>query len=80
MKRKPTKKEWGEGVTKGFLYEHLNEWGYVFKKEIREEINEDFQKYIDIVMEDNRDTNRMLIEAFENRFEVIEKRLGLLSN
>jgi hypothetical protein len=96
--KKLTKKERGEVVTKGYLFDSLDERDYVtkdflmnefkpqFKNELKTElieelqivINDSFARHIQALMEDNHATIMTLIESFENRFERIEKHVGLL--
>jgi len=57
-------------VWKGYLDERFVKF--------RKEINEDFKTHTAVLMEDNHDTIKMLIEAFENRFERIERKLDIV--
>ncbi len=52
-------------VTKGYLDSRL----IVFKTEI----NLDFQKYIDVVMEDNQHKHEQLIESFRMQYEMFAR-------
>jgi len=83
MLKRLSKKESREVVTKGYFHITLDEiLDYrfeKFRKEFRKEINQDFAYHTGILMEDNHDTIKILIESFENRFESIEKRLGVIS-
>lgn len=58
-----------ELVTKGFLRSYMAE----FKIDFREEINADFQKYIDVVMEDNQHKFEQLIESFKMQYEMFAR-------
>jgi hypothetical protein len=56
-------------VTKGYLDSRLAE----FKTELKTEINLDFQKYIDVVMEDNHHKFGQLIESFKMQYEMFAR-------
>ena len=89
MKINLSKKQREEVATKGFVADVLDEKlsQYVtkdylkneftlFRKEFRKEINSDFERHVGALMESNQDAIMMVIEAFQNRFEQIENRLG----
>jgi CRISPR/Cas system type I-B associated protein Csh2 (Cas7 group RAMP superfamily) len=57
-------------VTKDYLDERFIKF--------RKEINKDFAHHTGVLMEDNHDTIKTLIEAFENRFERIDRRLDTI--
>jgi len=61
-------------VTKSFL---MNEFKTEFKIELETFIENSFKRHVRVLMEDNHDTVMTLIEAFQNRFEKIEEKLGL---
>ncbi len=52
-------------VTKGYLDSRLIE--------LKTEINFDFQKYIDVVMEDNQHKHEQLIESFKMQYEMFAR-------
>lgn len=52
-------------VTKGYLDSRLIE--------LKAEINLDFQKYIDVVMEDNQHKFEQLIESFKMQYEMFAR-------
>ncbi len=56
-------------VTKGYLDSRLVE----FKTELKTELNIDFQKYIDVVMEDNQHKHEQLIESFKMQYEMFAR-------
>lgn len=76
MKQKEIKKYSDDEdiVTKGCLRSMLNEFGNKLKGEIKEELklelNEEFQRYIGILMEDNQHKHQQLIESFRMQYEV----------
>ncbi len=52
-------------VTKGYLDSRLVEF--------KTEINLDFQKYIDVVLEDNQHKHEQLIESFKMQYEMFAR-------
>lgn len=58
-----------EFVTKGFLRSYMAE----FKVGFRNEINVDFQRYIDVVLEDNQHRHEQLIESFKIQYEMFAR-------
>ncbi len=86
-KKKLSKKERNEAVTKGFIEDQgfvtkgyledvLNEKDYVTKSymhEAFEVLDHKMQHYTTVVMEDNRAQTLKLIEAFDSRFIRLER-------
>ena len=83
-KNKNESAEDNELVTKGFLKSYLVEQDYVtkdflkvqlveFKKDFREEINNDFERYIGAIMEDNQHKHDQLIESFNMQYELFAR-------
>lgn len=76
MKQKEIKKysDDEDVVTKGYLRSTLYEFGTKLKNEIKEELklelNDDFQRYIGALMEDNQHKHEQLIESFRMQYEV----------
>lgn len=80
LKNKNESADDSELVTKGFLKSYLIEQDYVTKDFLkshlvgfREEINNDFQRYIGALMEDNQHKFDQLIESFNMRTEAFER-------
>ena len=70
--KKLSKKEREEVVTKGYFHDTLEEvlderFGK-FRKEFRREINEDFKKHIDVLMEHHRSQLEVILEGLDNRY------------
>lgn len=61
-------------VTKEFL---MGEFKTTFRNELEIFVEDSFKRHVNALMEDDRDTVMTLIEVFQNRFEIIEAKLGL---
>jgi hypothetical protein len=61
-------------VTKGYLEERLDTFRVKIKSELKEEINKDFQHYIDVVMEDNRHQIKMMAEGIAMQIEASQRK------
>jgi len=87
MIKKLSNKEREDNVTKGYLHDVLDDKlsAYVtkdflindFKNQLKIELEDSFTRHIQVLMEDNYSTTMTLIEAFQNRFKIIEKHIGL---
>lgn len=112
MKKKLSKKERGEAVTKGYLEDQnyvtkdfLKSQNYVTKDFLKSQnyvteryLDQKLEKYVtkdwasemfeiydkraqdrmETLMEDNRDAIKSIVEAFESRFERIERKLEII--
>ena len=78
MSKKLSKKERGETVTKGFLEEYLEYKNYPTKNwvmEMFEVYDKRANDRMQALMEDNQHKFEMLIEAFNSKFDIFDKRL-----
>ncbi len=87
MKRKLSTKERDEVVTKGYLEDqdfvtkqYIEEQNFVTKDYLDmrlETFQKDMYQHITALMEHNREQTLVLIDAFQGRFERIERRLDI---
>ncbi len=63
-----------ELVTKQYLHDVLQNFRVEFKTELREEITNEFERYIGAVMEDNRHHIKMLAEGIAMQIEIGQKK------
>ena len=83
MKKKLSKKERGEVVTKGFLEDYLDSKDYATKAHVQEIFNyyqSDMKHHIDSLIERQHDYFRAIIETLEGRFERNEEKLENMEN
>jgi hypothetical protein len=84
MNKKLSPKERKESVTKGFLVDYLQSMEYVTESKLKEILDDRFSKFqkdihqhLNALMEHNREQTLTLIEAFQGRFERIERHVDL---